>query len=98
MDEGTLLFVPTDEFVVKLRCFMGKYSCNDFDTALSQLLKAFAGYERIRIFDGRDDALDTCVDQRFGARRRFSVMRVRFERYICSSAASFFASLLESDQ
>src|SRR6187399_393081 len=98
MDEGTLLFVPTDEFVVKLRCFMGKYSCNHFDTARAQLLKSFARNKRIRIFNRSDNALDTRVNECVGAWRRFSVMRVRFERNICSSAVSFFAGPLKSNQ
>src|SRR5437868_3074926 len=97
MDKRPLLLMPADEFFILLCRFFGKYASYNLDPGISQLLKTTPGNQRIRIFNRSDDPRDPRIDQSLCARRRLTVMRMRLERHIRSSAACTFAGLLKSD-
>jgi len=67
----------------------------DFDAGLAQPLEPAPGDERVRVFDGRDDAPDARAYQRLGAGRRAARVRVRFERDVGGRAARSPAGLFE---
>src|SRR5205807_5537745 len=60
--------------------------------------KASTRNSRVRIFDWRDDAFDSCFDQRVGAWVCAPLMRVRFERNVSSSPARLVAGLFERER
>src|SRR5687767_6257390 len=97
MNERATLLVPANKLFVEPRCFVGKDSDDDFDAVLAQFLKTLSRYKRVRIFDRRYDALYPGSDQRFGTRRRFTVMSMRLERNVRGAAAGTLTGLFQCD-
>lgn len=98
MDKRTLLFVPAAEFFIEPCGFVGKDAGNDLDACFSQPLKAFAGNQRVWVFDRADDAGYTGVYEGFGAGRCFTLVAVWFERDVGCPALSTISGLFESDR
>ena len=89
--------MPGDEFFVEPRAFIGKRADLDLDARGTQMIETAARNERIRVLDRANDAADSGVYQRLGARRCFTVVVVRFERNIRSAAAGTLPGLLKCD-
>src|ERR1041384_3059636 len=84
-------------FVDLLR-FLAQQPDLNCNACRAEMSESFAGNFWIEILDWRHDTLDSRSDQRISARRCATVMRVRFERDICSATASFLACDLKRNR
>ncbi len=95
MDEGFLAAYEMKIFLVEPLGLLGQQARLNRQARHAQVLESFAGDFRVGVFDGRDDALDACVDERVRAGRRPSVMRVRLKRDVSGRARCPLASLFQ---
>ena len=84
--------------LVQTRRFIRQQASRHLDARFPQMSKATAGNFWVWIFDRGDDALDSCLDQRIGARGGAAEMRVRFQRNVNSRGFGSRSGLIESDR
>src|SRR5690606_32672688 len=89
-DERTALHDLEKKAFVEFARLGGANAFLDLDACLAQHADTLAANTRIGIADRRDDARDARVNQRLGARRRFSVMRAWLQRDIGGGATRRF--------
>src|SRR5712692_886866 len=83
---------------VQSRCFISQQASRHLDPCFPQMSKATAGNSWVWIFDRRDDALDSCLDQRIGARGCAAIMRVRFERNVSRPSLCAHSGLVQGNR
>jgi hypothetical protein len=88
--------MPNTKFLVEATSGVSENAGNDLDAVFAELVKAGTGYERVWVLDRSHDAAYPSVDKGVGARRRLSVVGMRFKRNVCGSAAGEFSCLLQS--
>src|SRR5260370_7147530 len=83
--------------LVQTRRFIRQQASRHLDARFPQMSKATAGNFWVWIFDRGDDALDSCLDQRIGARGGAAEMRVRFQRNVNNPGFVSPSDLIDSD-